>query len=106
MTNLNTDFKVIGLSEIKASVDAPISDNIELPGYKFHHTPSNSAGGGVGIYVKSDLKANERDDLSFANDDFETSFRSLVFSANDLIRSRVLKHKLHLGRFIPTMKFK
>ena len=72
MTNLNTDFKVIGLSEIKASVDTPISDNIELPGYKFHHTPSNSAAGGVGIYVKSDLKANKRDDLSFTNDDSET----------------------------------
>ena len=25
-----------------------------------HNTPSNSAGGGVGIYVKSDLKANKR----------------------------------------------
>ena len=72
LTNLNTNFKVIGLSEIKASVDTPISDNIELPGYKFHYTPSNSAAGGVGIYVKSDLRANKRDDLSFTNDDFET----------------------------------
>ena len=72
LTNLNTDFKVIDRSEIKASVDTPISDNIELPGCKFHHTPSNSAAGGLGIYVKSDLKANKRDDLSFTNDDFET----------------------------------
>ena len=37
LTNLNTDFKVIDLSEIKDSVDTPISENIELPGYKFHH---------------------------------------------------------------------
>ena len=72
LTNLNTDFKVIGLSEIKVSVDTLIRDNIELPGYKFHHTPSNSAAGGVGIYVKSDLKANKRDDLSFVNENFET----------------------------------
>ena len=72
MTNLSSDFKVIGLSEIKASVDTPISDNIELFGYKSHHIPSNSTAGGVGIYVKSDLKANKRDDLSFTNDDFET----------------------------------
>ena len=39
---------------------------------KFHHTPSNSAAGGVGIYVKSDLKTNKRDDLSITNNDFET----------------------------------
>ena len=72
LTNLNTDFKAIGLSEIKVSVDTLIRDNIELPGYKFRHTPSNSAAGGVGIYVKSDLKANKRDDLSFVNENFET----------------------------------
>ena len=72
MTNLNTDFKVIGLSEIKASVDAPIIDNIKIPGYKFHHTLSTSAAAGVGIYVKSGLKANKRNELSFTNDDFET----------------------------------
>ena len=72
LTNLNIDFKVMALSEIKVSVDVPISDKIELPGYQFHHTPSNSADGGVGINVKFDLKANKRDDLSFTNDDFET----------------------------------
>ena len=72
LSNLNIDFKVIGLSEIKASIDAQISDSIELPGYKCHHTPSKSAADGVGIYVKCDLKANKRDYISFSNDDFET----------------------------------
>ena len=72
LSNLNIDFQVIGLSEIKVSNDAPVATNINLPGYKFHHTPSNSAAGGVGIYVKSNLTASKRDDLSFSNDDFET----------------------------------
>ena len=39
LTKLNTEFKVINLSEIKASVDAPIIDNIELPGYKIPPYP-------------------------------------------------------------------
>ena len=66
------DFQVIGLSEIKDSVDSPISANIDIPGYKFHHTSSQSAAGGVGIYVKSLLKANKRLDLSINTCDFET----------------------------------
>ena len=93
LTNLNTDFKVIGLSKIKAFVDTPISDNIELPGYKFQHTPSNSAAGGVGIYVKSDLNANKRDDLSFANVDFETIWIEIDNSkANDILCCCAYRH--------------
>ncbi len=72
LSNLNVDFQVIGLSEIKVSNNAPLTTNVNLPGYNFHYTASNSAAGGVGIYVKSNLKANVRNDLSFSNDDFET----------------------------------
>ena len=70
--SIGIDFQLIGLSEIKDSVSSPISTNIDIPGYKFHHTSSQSAAGGVGIYVKSDLKANKRLDLSISTCDFET----------------------------------
>ena len=33
-------------------------------------------------------------------------FQSLAFSGNDLIRFRVLYHKLYLGSFITTISFK
>ena len=59
------------LSEIKLSRDAPTL-NIDIPSYKFYHTSSISAAGGVGMYIKSNLTANKREDLSFCNDDFET----------------------------------
>ena len=72
ISSLNVNIQVIGLSEIKASFNAPIKTNIELPGYKFHFTPSQSSAGGVGIYVKTDLTANKRDDLSISNVDFES----------------------------------
>jgi len=54
--NIGIDFQLIGLSEIKL-VDSPISININLPGYKFYYTPSKSAAGGVGTYVRSALIA-------------------------------------------------
>ena len=72
LCSLKIEFQVIGLSEIKASVNAPINSNINLPGYKFYNTVSHSAAGGVGIYVKSDLTSNKRDDLSASTVDFET----------------------------------
>ena len=72
LTTANFEFQVIGLSEIKASNDAPLKSNIGLPGYKVYHTTSFSAAGGVGIYVKSNLTAYTRDDLSTSDIDFET----------------------------------
>ncbi len=72
LCSLKIDFQVIGLSEIKASVNVPIMSNINLPGYNFHHTVSQSTAGGVSIYVISDLTANKRDDLSVSKVDFET----------------------------------
>ncbi len=70
LCSLKIDFQVIGLSEIKASVNAPIKSNINLPGYHFYHTVSHSAAGGVGIYVKSDLTTNKREDLSLSTINF------------------------------------
>ena len=72
LTCLNVNFQVIGLSEIKTSVGSQNKANNELPGYKFHETPSHSSAGGVGIYVKSNLTANKRDDLCISDKDFET----------------------------------
>ena len=53
--NIGIDFQLIGLSEIKMSTDSPLLSNLDISGYKFHHTPHTSAGG-VGIYVKSTLQ--------------------------------------------------
>ena len=61
-----------GFPETKATVGSQNKTNIELPGYKFHETPSHSSAGGVGIYVKSHLIANKRDDLCINDEDFET----------------------------------
>ena len=72
LSSLKTEFRVIGLSEIKVSTNVPLKSNVDLPGYKFYHTPSHSAAGGVGIYVKQNLAANKRDDLSVSDVDFET----------------------------------
>ncbi len=70
--SLKIDFQVIGLSKIRASMNAAIKSNIQLPGYKFYHTLSHSAAGGVGIYVKENLTTRKRQDLSIGNVEFQT----------------------------------
>ena len=72
LSSLNVNFQVIGLSEIKFSTETQVKSNIELPGYNFHYTPSQGSAGGVGLYVKSELKASQRNDLCISNVDFET----------------------------------
>ena len=74
LSSLNINFQVIGLSEIRLSSAAQVQTNIELSGYKVHCIPSKSSASGVGLYVKSGLKANQREDLCVSDDDFETWF--------------------------------
>ena len=71
LSNLNVDVKVIVLSEIKLRNDVPLTLNIDIADYKFHHNSSISDAGGLEIYVRSDLATNKRYGLSFCNTDFE-----------------------------------
>ena len=72
LSNVNIECKVLGLSEIKLSKGAFVRPNIDIPGYKFYYTTSNSCAGGVGIYVKSNMTVNRRDELSCCENDFES----------------------------------
>ena len=40
------------------------SDRVKIPGYEFIRKDRNRNGGGVGIYVRNTLSANERGDLN------------------------------------------
>ncbi len=55
LSSIKTGFQVICPSEIKVSTNVPLKSNVDLQGYKFHHTPSHSAAGAVGIYVNKIL---------------------------------------------------
>jgi len=46
--------------------------NHNLEGYDFHHRDSHSLAGIIGLYEKTSLTANCRDDMTNSTDDFET----------------------------------
>ena len=48
---LDFDFDVIGISESRIKTEVPIA-NMDIPGYKYDHTPTNTSTGGTLIYVK------------------------------------------------------
>ena len=64
-------FDIIGISETKEPSDGFLN-NVTLDGYDLHSKYSNSAAGGVAIYLRSNLDYIIRDNLSIVEDEFET----------------------------------
>ena len=62
---------MIGLTEIKLKADQNPIFNTNLPGYNFISQPSLSSAGGVGFFVRDNLKSLIRPDFTALKDDFE-----------------------------------
>ena len=61
---LDFDFDVIGISESRIKNDVPIA-NLDIPGYKYEHTPTNTSTGGTLIFVKNCFNYEKR--LEYCN---------------------------------------
>ena len=76
---LDIKFDIIALSEHKIA-DEP-SKNIDIPGYqKFIFEPTQSTHGGTGFYIKNNINAIERKDLSINSiNNCEACFIEIIF---------------------------
>ena len=72
LSSLGKQFDVIGVSEMWHSESNPILTNMNIDGYQLFDTKSLSQNGGVGLFVKSSLCSNKRDDLNCQCEEFET----------------------------------
>ena len=74
---LGTKFDIIGISETKfIKGTAPIVDP-KLPGYKHHHTPTESTKGGVLMYIREGLSYSRRgklENLMYKSKELESIF--------------------------------
>ena len=61
--NLNHPFDVIGITETRLDDDDPLV-NIEIDGYEFKHTPTDTQCGGAGIYIRSGYEFEVKHDIS------------------------------------------
>lgn len=57
-------FKVLVISETRVCQSSISNHNVNLPGYSFLSTPTESSAGGTALYIANYLKFNVRDDLS------------------------------------------
>ena len=68
---------IITISETKLNDNNQYVHNVQIPGYKFVGVNSRTNAGGVGIYIKENLKFIRRQDLEFSTDGLETCFVEL-----------------------------
>ena len=65
LSRLQFDFDIIGVSEHKIHEDGAPSNNIDIQGYQnFDYTPTSTAYGGCGFFVKLGLDYIPRKDLN------------------------------------------
>ena len=71
LSDLNYSFNIISLSETWINkYNEPIC-NFDLPGYSFYSQPSTQRAGGVGLFIKNDMKFSVRHDLTSCSDESE-----------------------------------
>ena len=72
LSTLKVNFDVIGVSETWDSLENPIKTNVEIPGYSYFSSQSQTQNGGVALYVKSGLTPILRPGLGKDSFDFES----------------------------------
>ena len=77
LSELGSPFSLIALTETKIKYGEDLITNVDIPGYTFVSQPSYSNAGGLGLFVKNDLKYTIRNDLSTSENDFETLWDDL-----------------------------
>jgi len=71
LRDLDYPLSLIGITDTKFAKANIHVMNVDLEGYEFIHEPSYTNAGGVGFYVRNDIKYLVRTDLTTSNNDFE-----------------------------------
>jgi len=67
-------FDIIAITESSQKANQNFKLNINIAGYEFYSTPSNSNKGRTALYVGSNYNSFERVDLKIQHDDFEATW--------------------------------
>ena len=90
---------VIGISETKHLDD---ESALSLQGYEFKGCPSETAAGGVGIYVNEDFNFNVREDLQLHAEFCEDMWIELVFDKSLPLEASTNKINDNLVHYLST----
>ena len=93
LSDLNSKFSIIGLTETKIKIDRSLTSNINISGYQFISQPSHQNAGGVGFYIRDEYEFHCWDDLTTSTNDFEClSLQIHSQSHSNIICSVIYRH--------------
>ena len=92
LSELKSTPDILSITETRLNHTNNEVSNDNLEGYDFYHRDSHPLAGGVGLYVKSSLTANCRDDKSNLTDEFETIWVEISNSKDKVMEGEVYRH--------------
>ena len=63
LSELNSNFKIIGITETRLTTKKDPVNSIEIPNYNIEHTPTESDKGVAFLYIPKKINYKTRDDL-------------------------------------------
>ena len=82
LSEININFDLIGITKSRLKKDTTRTTNIDIKGYTFEHTPTETSCGGSLLYIKDTLKYICRKDLQiYKAAELESTFIELLSSS-------------------------
>ena len=90
----NPELDIINITETSQNINnETFKSNINLQGYSYYSTPSNSIKGGTIIYVKNSFEVTKRCDLSKTHDQYESTWIEINNkSSKNIICGSIYRH--------------
>ena len=93
LSELNSNFKIIGITETRLTTKKDPVNSIEIPNYNIEHTPTESDKGGALHYISKEINYKTRDDLKiYKKKLLQSKFRVLSGSNKNTIVGCIYKH--------------
>ena len=99
---ININFHLIGITENRLKKDTTRTSNIDIKGYTFEHTPTETSSSGSLLYIKDTLKHICRKDLQiYKAAELESTFIELLSSSGkNTIVGCIYRHpSMHSSEF-------
>ena len=94
LSELNSNFKIIGITETRLTTKKDPVNSIEIPNYNIEHTPTESDKGGALLYISKEINYKTRDDLKiYKKKLLESKFIEVLSGSNkNTIVGCIYKH--------------
>ena len=94
LAELNSNFKIIGITETRLTTKKDPVNSIEIPNYNIEHTPTESEKGGALLYISKEINYKTRNDLKiYKEKQLESIFIEVLSDSNkNTIVGCIYKH--------------